>query len=382
MDRHRDVIGRGGPSLDLRVLISATLARALVIDPSGTGFVSERTWRRRAPGVTRAYPPVFSLAMLSSVGLMCSRIFWSSNSVAKVAARTMDWMVSDEPELWVFPQGIQRDGGTGDGALEWISRYGSVAVSGFGMGTTEAVNEHGLAAHLLYLDATAYEPVDERPTVANTRWVQWIVDTCTSVIEAVTAIADARIESLEVRGRHLGVHFAVEDASGDSAVIEILDGGVVVHHGPEYAVMTNDPEYDSQLENLARYKPFGGDRSLPGDILSPDRFVRASYFLHYLPEPANYEEAVAGVVLVSRNVWVPPGAPYDDFSVYPTRWASATDVTNRVFYFQTGNSPNLVWVELDGLKLSAGSPVLHLDPNRPGLIGDVLDSFSPRPALY
>jgi penicillin V acylase-like amidase (Ntn superfamily) len=313
---------------------------------------------------------------------MCSRIFWSDNTVAKVSARTMDWMVSDEPELWVLPQGLRRDGGTGDGALEWISRYGSVAVTGFGMGTTEAVNEEGHAAHLLYLEATVYEPVDGRPTVANTRWVQWIVDTCASVSEAVTAIADARIVSLDVRGRQLGVHFAFEDASGDSAVVELLDGRVVVHHGPEYTVMTNDPDYDAQLQNLARYTPFGGDLPLPGDILSTDRFVRASYFLHYLPEPANYEEAVAGVVLVSRNVWVPPGAPCDDFSVYPTRWGSATDVTNRVFYFQTVNTPNLVWVELDRLKLAEGSPVLRLDPNQAGLIGDVLAAFSPHPALY
>ena len=291
-------------------------------------------------------------------------------------------MVSDEPVLWVFPQGLQRDGGTGEGALEWTSRYGSVAVSGFGIGTTEALNEQGLAAHLLYLEATAYEPADERPTVANTRWVQWIVDTCASVSEAVTALSDARIVSLDVRERQLGVHFALEDASGDSAIIEILEGRVVIHHGAEYTVMTNDPCYDDQLQNLARYTPFGGDLRLPGDILSPDRFVRASYFLHYLPEPTTYEEAVAGAVLVSRNVWVPPGAPYDDFSVYPTRWASASDVTNRVLYFQTVTTPNLVWVELDNLQLTKGSPVLQLDPKQAGLIGDVLGSFSPSPALY
>ena len=28
---------------------------------------------------------------------MCTRVFWSDNSVAKVASRTMDWQVSDEP---------------------------------------------------------------------------------------------------------------------------------------------------------------------------------------------------------------------------------------------------------------------------------------------
>ena len=105
---------------------------------------------------------------------------------------------------------------------------------------------------------------------------------------------------------------------------------------------SNDPVYEDQLVNLARYRPFGGELPLPGDILSPDRFVRASYFLHYLPEPQTYAEALAGPILIARNVAVPPGAPYDDFAVYPTWWISAVDVTNLCYYFQVVTSPNLI----------------------------------------
>ena len=82
-----------------------------------------------------------------------------------------------------------------------------------------------------------------------------------------------------------------------------------VHHERSCTVATNDPVYEDQLVNLARYRPFGGELPLPGDILSPDRFVRASYFLHYLPEPQTYAEALAGLILIARNVAVPPGAP-------------------------------------------------------------------------
>ncbi|MHB1789999.1 MAG: linear amide C-N hydrolase [Acidimicrobiales bacterium] len=314
---------------------------------------------------------------LTKVPVMCSRVFWSDNDVAKVAARTLDWADSDDPMLWVLPRGIVRDGGTGEGAISWIARYGSVAATGFEIVTTEAINDQGLAVHILYLDETAYEPPDDRPTVSNARWVQWLVDTCATVDEAVAALRDVRVVSVEVRGQHLGGHLALEDPTGDSAIVEILDGRMVVHHGREYQVMTNDPDYDQQRANLVRYRPFGGDLPLPGDILSPERFVRASYFLHYLPTPSTEEEAVAGAVLVSRNVWVPPGAPYDDFAVYPTWWGSAIDVTNRVYYFQAVGSPNLIWVPLDGLPLDEGSPVLRLDPCQAGLIGDVVAWFAP-----
>ncbi len=56
------------------------------------------------------------------------------------------------------------------------------------------------------------------------------------------------------------LHLALEDAAGDSAIIEHLDGKPVVHHGSQYRVMTNDPPYDEQLRLLA-----GLDFSHPAD---------------------------------------------------------------------------------------------------------------------
>jgi penicillin V acylase-like amidase (Ntn superfamily) len=308
---------------------------------------------------------------------MCSRVWWPANDMAKVAARTMDWAEPDEPRLWALPRAIRRDGGAGPDALEWTARYGSIAMTGFGDVTTEAMNEAGLALHLLYLAETRYEPADGRPTVNNTRWVQWLADTCATVTEALAVMETARIVSVEVRGQHLGGHLALEDPSGDSAIVEFLDGRRVVHHGADTTVLTNDPSYERQLANLARYRSFGGDLPVPGDILSGDRFVRARYFLHHLPPASCAEEAVAGAVLVSRNVWVPPGAPYDDFSVYPTWWASAVDVTSRTYYFQSVSSPNLIWASLSELGLEPGAPVLSLDPCGPSLAGEVTGRLTP-----
>jgi len=315
---------------------------------------------------------------------MCTRIFWN-NDVANVAARTFDWAESDEPRLWVLPQGLhvdcapefhRADVAQPSSPAAWSSRFGSIAVSGFGNATTDAVNERGLAVHLLYLAQTQYAEPDDRPAVPNTQWVRWIVDNFATVADAVVAADDVRVVSVPVRGEHLGGHIVIEDPSGDSAVIEIINGRTVVHHGAEYTVVANDPQYDEQLANVDRYRPFGGDRSLPGDILSADRFVRASYFLHYLPEPETYDEAVAGPLLIARNVAVPPGAPYDDFSVYPTRWISATDVTNRIFYFQPVMQPNLAWVALDDVDLRAGAPIRSLDPSATDATGDLASKFT------
>jgi penicillin V acylase-like amidase (Ntn superfamily) len=272
---------------------------------------------------------------MSSGDKMCTRVFWSDNSVAKVVSRTMDWAVSDDPVLWAVPEGTRRAAGGG----VWESRFGVVGLSMWDSGTTDAVNTAGLAAHLLYLGAAGFAAPGTPGAISNLLWAQWTLDRFATVAEAVAALSDR-------------------------------------------PVVANDPPFDDQLENLSRYRPFGGSRPLPGGIESADRFVRAAYFLHYLPEPANLAEAVAGAVNVAGTVSVPPGAPYDDFGVYPTWWTSAIDLTNLTYYFWSHASPSMMWVELSGIDMRPGSPVRSLNPRGLGLVGDVTARLTPAALTY
>lgn len=313
---------------------------------------------------------------------MCTRILWNSNDVAITVARCMDWAVSDEPELWFVPPGTERSGKADHESHTWTSRYGSVVTSMWGLGTVDGLNEKGFAAHALYLDPDDVEfpEADGRPSVANALWVQYLLDNYATVAEAVADIDRVRITSPTFRGIELGIHIAIEDASGDSAVIEPLGGELVVHHGREFTVMANSPTLDKQLENLTRYRPFGGELPPPGDITSSDRFVRSAYFLHYLPEPENVEEAVAGVFQLISNVSVPYGAPYSTGDVYPTWWRAGADLTNRIYYFGSTRSPNIFWITLD--ELAGTSDVKKLDPRELTLVGDQTGHLEPAPLLY
>jgi choloylglycine hydrolase len=308
---------------------------------------------------------------------VCTRIFWNENPVAQVVARTIDWEFSDEPRMWVLPRGLRRGGDTGTGTATWTARHGSISVSCWDAGTGECVNEHGLAAHALYLGAADYGPQDGRPSVSNIMWTQYIVDHFATVAEALAHIEDVRIVPKEAKGNDLPLHLALEDPSGDAAIVEMLDGRPSIHHGREHTVMANDPDYSAQLANAARYAVFGGDQPLPGDIVSEDRFVRAKYFLEHLPEPANALEAVAGVLGLARNVAIPFGAPDSRFPSYPTWWMSVADLTDRVFYFQSTRSPNLIWLAMDELDFSPGSGVRALDPRDVTLVADVREHLAP-----
>jgi penicillin V acylase-like amidase (Ntn superfamily) len=305
---------------------------------------------------------------------MCTRIFWADNPIAKVVSRTMDWPVTDEPKLWALPAGIDRTGGL-PGSVSWTSRFGSVVLSMFDAGTTDGINERGLGAHALYLDGARFAPPDAPGVLGNVLWAQWALDNFANVADAVAALDGMHIANVPVHGQDLLCHLALDDATGDSAIIEPLDGELVVHHGPQYRVMANAPDYDQQLVNLSKYTSIGASEHLPGDIQSSDRFVRASYFLDHLPEPANLNEALAGVIHLAGNVAVPPGAPDGESGVYPTWWTSAADLSDPTFYFWSRLSPNLVWVSLRQLDLSIGAPVLMVDPRAPALQGDIRGHF-------
>ena len=183
---------------------------------------------------------------------------------------------------------------------------------------------------------------------------------------------------MEARGTRAAVHLALEDAAGDSAIIEHLDGKPVVHHGPQYRVMTNDPPYDEQLRLLAGldFSSPRDDMPLPGNVNPRDRLQRASYFSRAASRAACDErEAVAGVMAIARNASVPFGAPYSEFGVYDTEYRTVCDLTNRCYYFEFTTAPNVIWAELDKLDFEPGAPVMTLDPDDIGLVGEVSGAF-------
>jgi penicillin V acylase-like amidase (Ntn superfamily) len=184
---------------------------------------------------------------------------------------------------------------------------------------------------------------------------------------------------VEARGRKATVHLAMEDASGDSAIVEFIDGKPVIHHGRQYRIMTNDPTYDQQLA-LLQGKDFSrpsSDMPLPGNVNPRDRFQRASYYASLLPEPKNEREAIAGVLAIARNVSVPFGAPYKGFGIYNTEYRTAMNLTTLRYFFELTTSPNVIWADLKKFDLAAGQPVRQLDPDNIDLSGDVTAMFKP-----
>jgi penicillin V acylase-like amidase (Ntn superfamily) len=288
----------------------------------------------------------------------CSRVLWKTMHHGVFSARTMDWNVLFDPEMMIYPRGMKVTGALDQNAAKWTSRFGSLVVNGtnYDNAGVDGMNEKGLTAHLLYLNATKYEQRDARPGVSYFNWLRYVLDNNATVADALVCLQKVQVVPVPIHTIILGAHTAMEDASGDSAILEFVNGKMLVHHGPQYVVMTNDPTYDVAIRDLKNYQSFGGTKPLPGNIASFERFVRAEYFLKYLPQPKDREQGVAFVFQVIRNVAVPFGAPYagGPGDIYPTWWLSAADLTDRIYYFSMTDSPNVVWVDVSKLNFSQG----------------------------
>jgi choloylglycine hydrolase len=269
---------------------------------------------------------------------------------------------------------LTRYGNGQAGKLRWTSRHASLSMTELGGNVVEGLNDAGLAVHLLMFTTAEYESPDRRPVLTTAVWSQFVLDNCATVDESLDLLAGVRVVPTQVMDFPDGAHLAITDVTGDTAIVEPIAGKMVVHRGAQYQVMTNAPSMDEQLANLSRYRPFGGERPPPGDITALDRFVRASYYLHYLPTPANSRAALADVIHIASLAAKPEGAPYPSGEVYPTRWISAMDLVNRDYYYWSRTSPTLVWVNLTDVADLADVAVVDLDDS---MSGDILDRFGP-----
>lgn len=287
----------------------------------------------------------------------------------------MDWAEEMDTNLWVLPAGVDRIGhGDDPHPLRWTSRYGSLVATVWDLATSDGINERGLAAHVLWLAEADFGDRDPaRPALAVSLWPQLFLDLCATVDECVQLMRDMDFQvrtSIEPRSGRTGtVHLAVEDKTGDSLIIEHIDGEVLVHHDRANTVMTNSPPFDHQLELRSRYIGFGGTQPLPGTTEAADRFVRASYYLDRLPPATTPERAYAALLSVMRNAAQPFGEP-DPVrpNISATVWRTLADLSRGVYVFESSFSPNIVWVRTTDFDFTT---CLRLDLSEPSLIGDV-----------
>lgn len=216
-------------------------------------------------------------------------------------------------------------------------------------------------------------------------WIQYVLDNFGSVNEAVAELQKDAFRIgvfLTPNNRPASMHLSISDPSGDSAIVEYLEGKIVIHHGKQYQTMTNSPTFDQQLALNAYWQLIGGMTFMPGTISAADRFVRASFFNDALPKTVdkNYisavpnqsfeNQALASVLGVVRAVGSPLGinSPTEP-NVSTTIWRTLSDHKNLRYYFDSAMSPCICWVDLNKINFEAGQ-----QPKKLTLAGGAIQS--------
>ena len=339
--------------------------------------------------------PGFSMFHAVPSASACSRMLSADNGHAVLTARNMDWPVDMGTSLWMLPRGIKRDGAVGKNSLAWTAKYASLVTASSWLpngksAVSDGVNEKGLVANMLWLDPSDYGKRDERlPGLSLALWGQYILDNFETVADVVQNMQSSSFQivshtipvTVPGSGTTMSsavLHLALTDKSGDSAIIEYIAGKAFIHHDRNYTIMTNQPSFDKQQENLRQYQGFGGQKPLPGTTEPADRFVRAAYYMKLSPQPHDLREALAVILSVARAASQPfrtsgdPKHPYAGATI----WTSIADSTNGSYYFASATSPFIIWANFSEFNLEEGSPAMKLDlRNNPDYHGDISKQF-------
>ena len=187
----------------------------------------------------------------------CTRAVYLGPDDRILTGRSMDWKLPMVSNLWAMPRGVARDGAAGARSVEWVAEYGSLVTTGYDIATADGMNEAGLVVNLLWeVEASYPEDDGETPRISLSVFPQYLLDRFATVAEAVDDLREnpVQVAGGEVPvgppGREATVHLSISDATGDSAIIEFVDGEMVIWHDRSYQVMTNEPTFDRQLAVL------------------------------------------------------------------------------------------------------------------------------------
>lgn len=270
-----------------------------------------------------------SLLFFISTAFSCTIFNFNANNNYFVA-RTFDWPDSQIMVLQNKAGGWNKSisGSSQKNPARWPVKYASLSfdmVNKDGAPNKAAVvdgmNSAGLEAAVLELDATRYPQHPNKPTVASAMWVPYFLDQAASVKDAISLAKKIKVIPTIYNGKKTSLHLMLNDASGNSAVMEYLHGKLVVYTGKNLPlpVLTNT----IYPQVLKEYQAAQQDSVLPAGYHSVARFVRAGYLLK-TTRPQNSNQAFQILQAVAE--------PKD--SDDPTQWSAVFNLTQRIAYFR------------------------------------------------
>ena len=308
------------------------------------------------------WPSMFAVALLltccASVASACSAVLLFGQQQPLVG-RNYDWHLS-HALVMVNQPGIAKRALSFDNPAKWTSRFGSVTINQYGRELPcEGINEAGLAIAILWLDETEYPQRDDRPSITNAQWLQHQLDTAETIEQVIASDNSIRITPLG----GAKVHYFVADATGDCAVVEFLNGKMVVHRGDTlpHPIITNSTCAQSK-SFLRSHTGFGGTQTIPTGLKSLHRYARLALISQ---QASNDSESPFNVVFAALDSVRNPNS---------TRWQVVYDLKAKQMHFRTRDNRAVRRVDLSKIDFGSEHSVQVFDIEQRAS-GDVTPEF-------
>lgn len=303
----------------------------------------------------------------------CTSFLLKGNDGGYVYGRTMEFGFPLKSDVIMVPrafklEGVGLDGKPGTG-LNWTTKYAAVGMNGVNLPILlDGMNEKGLVGGLLNAPNTAvYQDVaaaDSAKSISSAQLLIYALTNFATVDEVKEGLKKIYVNKSTIPAYNNStapVRMTLHDASGKSIVVEYLKGQLVITDNPT-GVMTNDPAFGEQLNNIGNYanlskverppleingtkfaSPSSGSglHGMPGDYLSPSRFIRALFLSSSVPTNVPTAQQVNAAWHILGSFDIPPGAvtlpasnPYGGGTGgYETmEWTAVADNKNMVYY--------------------------------------------------
>jgi choloylglycine hydrolase len=260
----------------------------------------------------------------------------------------------------------------------------------FGLPTlVDGMNEKGLVGGLLNAPFTAqYQDVsqaDSANSISSSQMLLFALTNFATVNEVKAGFKKMfvnRSTVAEYKNQTAPMRVPLHDAQGNSIVIEYIKGELVITDNPTH-VCTNDPVMSEQFNNIGQYtnltnieqnpmvingttyqSPSSGNgmRGLPGDYLSPSRFIRALFLSKSVPTNYTTEKMVNAAWHITGSFDIPPGAitlsadnPYgggvDGIEI--SEWIIVADSKNLIYNIKMFETTNVYAFDLKKIDMNA-----------------------------
>lgn len=326
----------------------------------------------------------------------CTTILVTDASGRAYHGRTLEFSVLLPMNMTYFPAGTKVISSTpaGNRGLTFDTKYPILGMSypvlpsAKQVTFVEGINDQGVSFSANWLTGTDSPAVgqDDARILAASDFGAWVLGNFKSVDAVKEAMGNGQPEiwvpvtPLDPKAP-LPLHYAINDKTGNSIVVEFTDGKANVYDNP-VGVLTNGPDFPWHLKNLQNYTFTNVDKNtgqlgklqlatqdggialtaLPSAQTSQGRFVKAAFYANYVRKAKTPDEALVTLAHLMNNFDRPYDLTVDEAggtgdgvrsssaSSEVTTWTTLQDLSRNLLYFRSIEAMNWAVIDMNKLK--------------------------------